>query len=62
MRGLGEISLLREVLRGIDGSIFFEFSIPHMGRRIDVVVLIGDVVFAIEFTVGATQVDHSAEE
>src|SRR4051794_16539968 len=48
---LGEIGLLRETLRGIDGSIFFEFSIPRMGRRIDVVVLIGDVVFAIEFKV-----------
>jgi hypothetical protein len=59
---LGEVELLRAVLGGIDGSIFFEFSIPRMGRRIDVVLLIGDVVFAIEFKVGATHVDRSAEE
>jgi hypothetical protein len=59
---LGEISLLREVLRGVEGSIFFEFSIPRMGRRVDVVVLIGDVVFAIEFKVRATHGDRSAEE
>ena len=59
---LGEIGLLRAVLGGVDGAIFFEFSIPRMGRRIDVVLLIGDVVFAIEFKVGATHVDRAAEE
>lgn len=59
---LAEIDLLRETLRGIEGSIFFEFSIPRMGRRIDVVLLIGDVVFAIEFKVGAAWVDRAAEE
>jgi hypothetical protein len=59
---LDEIRLLRETLPGIDGSIFFEFSIPRMGRRIDVVLLIGDVVLAIEFKVGATHVDRAAEE
>lgn len=59
---LTEIGLLRERLRDIEGAIFFEFSIPRMGRRIDVVLLIGDVVFAIEFKVGAAHVDRYAEE
>src|SRR4029450_7879933 len=42
------------------GSIFFEFNIPRMGRRIDVVLVIGAVVFAIEFKVGEKAFDRSA--
>ena len=37
-----------------DGHIFFEFSIPRMGRRVDVVLLLGGVVIVIEYKVGAT--------
>jgi len=57
---LGEISFLREELRGLIGSIFFEFSIPRMGRRIDVVLLLGNVLFVVEFKVGAITVDRAA--
>ncbi len=39
-----------------------EFSIPRMGRRIDVVLLIGPVVFAVEFKVGDTAYERSAVE
>ena len=50
---VAQIEILREVLKGYAGSIFFEFSIPRMGRRIDAVLLIGPVVFVLEFKVGA---------
>lgn len=49
---LEEIQILRKSLNGIDGSVFLEFTIPRMGRRIDAVVLVSSVVFAIEFKVG----------
>jgi hypothetical protein len=49
---LDEIRILKSVLPGNEGSIYFEFSIPRMGRRIDVVLLIGAVVFVLEFKVG----------
>lgn len=49
---LDEIRFLKNVLPGYEGSIYFEFSIPRMGRRIDVVLLIGAVVFVLEFKVG----------
>src|SRR5206468_9615868 len=39
---------------------FFEFNIPRMGRRIDVVVVSGPVIFAIEFKVGEKVFDRSA--
>jgi hypothetical protein len=59
---LAQIELLRRVLQPFSGSIFFEFSIPRMGRRIDVVLLSGAVVFAIEFKVGGSTFDRSAVE
>ena len=36
----------------IFGHIFFEYAIPRMGKRVDVVLLIGDVIFVLEFKVG----------
>jgi hypothetical protein len=49
---LEEIRILRSALSPCHGSIYFEFSIPRMGRRIDVVLLIGPAVFILEFKVG----------
>ncbi len=57
---LAQIELLRDHLVGLTGSIFFEFNIPRMGRRIDVVLVIGTVVFAVEFKVGEKTFDRSA--
>lgn len=47
-----EIDILRDTLTPCEGSIYFEYSIPRMGRRIDVVLLIGPVIFVLEFKVG----------
>jgi hypothetical protein len=55
-----EIEFLQSRLVDLTGSIFFEFNIPRMGRRIDVVFVIGPVVFAIEFKVGEKTFDRSA--
>jgi hypothetical protein len=49
---LSEISIMRKVLSSHQGTIYFEYSIPRMGRRIDVVLLIGPVLFVLEFKVG----------
>jgi hypothetical protein len=55
-----QIELLRVHLGGLTGSIFLEFSIPRMGRRIDAVILIGPIVFALEFKAGDTTFDRAA--
>lgn len=47
-----QISVLKCALKGMEGTIFFEFSIPRMGSRVDVILLINDIVFVIEFKVG----------
>ena len=51
---LYETLFLRDRLDGFDGRICLEFNIPRMGRRIDAVLLIQDIVFALEFKVGET--------
>lgn len=49
-----EIQMLKEILRNkADGQILFEYSIPRLGKRIDVVLLLQGIVFALEFKVGA---------
>jgi len=57
---LAEIPLLQNCLAGLMGTLYLEFSIPRMGRRIDAVLLIGPVVFVIEFKVGESAFDRSA--
>lgn len=47
-----EINILQNALIKYDGSIYFEYSIPRMGQRIDVVLLIQSVIFVLEFKVG----------
>lgn len=47
-----EISILQNCLKHYSGSIYFEFSIPRMGKRIDVILIIESVIFVLEFKVG----------
>lgn len=47
-----QIKILQKVLHSFDGSVFFEYAIPRMGKRIDVVLLINNALFVIEFKVG----------
>ena len=53
-----QIPILKTALNGYQGTIFFEFSIPRMGKRVDSLVIIDDVVFVIEFKVGETKFLH----
>lgn len=58
-----QIQLLRRFLpQSIEGWIYFEFSIPRMCKRVDVIIVTGGVIFVIEFKVGAHNFDISAVE
>src|SRR5262245_42053928 len=59
---LAQIELLRVQINGLPGAIYFEFNIPRMGRRIDVVLLTGPCIFVIEFKVGEKLFDRSASD
>jgi len=49
---IAEINILKDVLKQHDGSVYFEYSIPRMGKRIDVVLILKNVIFILEFKVG----------
>lgn len=50
-----QIRILKAHLSGSVGDIFFEYLIPRMGKRIDVVLLIDGIVFVVEFKVGSME-------
>lgn len=50
-----QIAILKSALHDFDGTLFFEFSIPRMGKRVDCLLIIENVVFVIEFKVGETE-------
>lgn len=47
-----QIEILKETLIDLQGELFFEFSIPRMGKRVDCLLIIQNIVFIIEFKVG----------
>ena len=49
---LEQVEVLQRVLARHTGAIYLEFTIPRMGRRIDALVIIGPVIFVLEFKVG----------
>ncbi len=55
-----EIKILQEVLIPFQGSIYFEYSIPRMGKRIDVVIIIRSVIFVFEFKIGEQEFNSTA--
>ncbi len=47
-----EIPYLQNELQTQDGQILFEYTIPRIGKRLDVVVLLNNIIFILEFKVG----------
>lgn len=50
-----EIDIMREILaewKNDVGHIVFEYDIPRLGKRIDVVLLFHEIIFCLEFKVG----------
>jgi hypothetical protein len=44
-----QTSILQRALAPFHGSVYLEFAVPRMGKRIDAVVIIGPLVLVIEF-------------
>lgn len=59
-----QIQILRTTLDSYRkrGKLYFEYSVPRLGKRIDVVLVIDHVVFIIEFKVGETIFSSSASD
>ena len=57
-----EISIMKQALSdysGENGQIVFEYDIPRLGKRIDVVLLLKGIVFCLEFKVGESKILES---
>ena len=52
---LAQIDQLQSILGGDHGAIYFEYAIPRMGKRVDVVLVIGAAIFVLEYKVGEEQ-------
>lgn len=60
---ISQIRILKHSLAELPGSyVAFEYSIPRMGKRVDIVLLYQGVVFALEFKVGEKNYPNSALE
>jgi len=50
---LDEITIMKNVVKNFtDGRIAFEYSIPRLGKRADVVLVFHGIIFVLEFKVG----------
>lgn len=47
-----QIEVLKNQLKDLKGKIYFEFAIPRMGKRVDNIIIVNDVIFVVEFKVG----------
>ena len=57
-----EIGLLKSILQEYSGDVFFEYSIPRLGKRVDVVLLINGIVLCLEFKAGAERLETADKE
>ena len=57
---LEEINILQRTIAHRKGTIYFEYAIPRMGKRIDVVLLIGPAIFILEFKIGESKFTSGA--
>ncbi len=57
-----QIKVMRHALVGVgaSGLVAFEFAVPRMGKRIDVLVVVSGVVVVIEFKVGEREFTSDA--
>lgn len=57
-----EIGLLKSILLNHKGHVFFEYSIPRLGKRVDVILVIDGTVLCLEFKAGAERFECADKE
>jgi hypothetical protein len=58
---LKQIDFLKSWLKDIKGNLYFEFSIPRMGKRVDNILILNNFIFVIEFKVGDNRYTNYAQ-
>ncbi|SFS79300.1 DUF2075 domain-containing protein [Lutibacter maritimus] len=60
---IAQIEILKDQLKEFpNGQVYFEFAIPRMGKRVDNIVIVNDVIFILEFKVGDNEYGNHAIE
>jgi len=57
-----QIQILKQALQGLNGKLYFEFTIPRMGKRVDNILIIDGCIFIIEFKIGSSIYDNYAKD
>lgn len=55
-----QIEILKETIFIFTGKIYFEFTIPRMGKRVDNILIIDNCIFVLEFKIGSNTYDKYA--
>ena len=55
-----QIQILKETISIFIGKIYFEFTIPRMGKRADNILIIANCIFVLEFKIGSNTYDKYA--
>ncbi len=58
---LKQIDFLKSWLKDLQGNLYFEFSIPRMGKRVDNILIINNFIFVIEFKIGDNHYTKDAQ-
>jgi hypothetical protein len=57
-----QIEILKRNISSFSGEIYFEFTIPRMGKRVDNILIIDNCIFILEFKIGSDAYDKYAKE
>jgi hypothetical protein len=57
-----QIEILKRNISSFSGEIYFEFTIPRMGKRVDNILIIDNCIFVLEFKIGSDIYEKYAKE
>lgn len=57
-----QIKILKQTILNFNGKVYFEFTIPRMGKRVDNILIIDNCIFVLEFKIGSKSYDKFAKD
>lgn len=57
-----QIKYLKNILKNYSGKIYFEYNIPRIGKRIDIVIIINGVIITVEFKISDKSFNQSDKD
>lgn len=57
-----QIKILKQTILNFTGKLYFEFTIPRMGKRVDNILIIDNCIFVLEFKIGSKEYDKYAKD